>query len=135
MRRPSGERGASAVEFAILLPLMLLIIGGIVDFGRFFFAKIELTNAAREGARAAVVTTGTPTPGPTERALAALPGVTTPSVAISPICATAGSTATVTVSVSSPFEWMVLEPAMKLVGGAAALPPSVGGKAAMRCGG
>lgn len=135
MRRRSAEGGASAVEFAILLPLVLLIIGGIVDFGRFFFAKIELTNAAREGARAAVVTTGTPTPGPTERVLTALPGVATPSIWISPVCATAGSTATVTVSVSSSFEWMVLEPAMNLVGGGASLPPTVGGKAAMRCGG
>jgi len=135
MRRTSAERGASAVEFAILLPLVLLIIGGIVDFGRFFFAKIELTNAAREGARAAVVTTGTPTPGPTERVITALPGVAAPTIAINPICATAGSTATVTVSVSAPFEWMVLKPAMNLVGGAGALPPSAGGKAAMRCGG
>ncbi|GAA6527561.1 TadE/TadG family type IV pilus assembly protein [Intrasporangium sp. DVR] len=135
MRRRIAERGAAAVEFAILLPVVLLIIGGIVDFGRFFFAKIELTNAAREGARAAVVTTGTPTPGPTDRVLAALPGVPAPSIAIAPICSTAGSTATVTVSVSASFDWMVLKPAMNIVGAGAALPATVGGKAAMRCGG
>ncbi|MGB8382597.1 MAG: TadE family protein, partial [Dermatophilaceae bacterium] len=53
------ERGAAAIEFALLLPVFLLVIAGIVDFGRAFFTQIELTNAAREGARAAVVSTMT----------------------------------------------------------------------------
>lgn len=123
------------MEFALVLPLLLLVIGGIVDFGRFFFAKIELTNAAREGARAAVVTTGTPSPGPTDRALAALPGVSSATVVINPVCPTAGSTATVRVTVSTTFDWMILEPAMNLVGGGSALPTAVTGLAAMRCGG
>lgn len=38
------------VEVAILLPMLLLLILGAMDFGRMFFTKIELTNAAREGA-------------------------------------------------------------------------------------
>jgi Flp pilus assembly protein TadG len=53
--RPSGrerdERGAALVEFALVLPLLLVVIAGIVDFG-FAFQRYEvLTNAAREGAR------------------------------------------------------------------------------------
>ena len=45
------ERGAVAVEMAILLPLLLLCIGGIVDLGRLLFVQTMVTNAAREGAR------------------------------------------------------------------------------------
>ncbi|MFG1912553.1 TadE/TadG family type IV pilus assembly protein [Kribbella sp. NPDC048928] len=39
------------MEFALLLPLMLLIVLGIVDFGRMLNAQQTLTNAAREGSR------------------------------------------------------------------------------------
>jgi Flp pilus assembly protein TadG len=46
------ERGAVAVEMAIILPLLLLVVGGIVDFGRLLFTQNIVTNAAREGARA-----------------------------------------------------------------------------------
>ena len=44
------SRGQSLVEFALLLPLLFLVIFGAIDFGRMFFIKIALTNAAREGA-------------------------------------------------------------------------------------
>jgi hypothetical protein len=50
-RTGRSERGAALVEFALALPLLLVVIGGIVDFG-FLFQRYEvLTNAAREGAR------------------------------------------------------------------------------------
>jgi len=39
------------VEFALILPLMVLIIAGLFDLGRAFFDFITITNAAREGAR------------------------------------------------------------------------------------
>lgn len=45
------ERGAAAVEMAIVLPLLLLILGGVVEFGRAMFLQNMATNAAREGAR------------------------------------------------------------------------------------
>lgn len=54
-RRPRTERGAAAVEFALLLPVLVLLIGGIVDYGRYFFTQVQLSNAAREGARAGIV--------------------------------------------------------------------------------
>lgn len=38
------------MEFALLLPLLLLLVVGAIEFGRLFFIKIALTNAAREGA-------------------------------------------------------------------------------------
>jgi len=45
------ERGQSLVETAVVLPILLLLVAAIVDFGRAFDAYIILTNAAREGAR------------------------------------------------------------------------------------
>jgi Flp pilus assembly protein TadG len=51
--RTTDERGAALVEFALCLPLLLVVIAGIVDFG-FAFQRYEvITNAAREGARLA----------------------------------------------------------------------------------
>lgn len=50
-RRGTRDRGAAAVEFALVLPLLLLIVFGIIDFGRALNAQITLTQAAREGAR------------------------------------------------------------------------------------
>jgi len=45
------DRGAAVVEFALLLPALLLLVFGIIDFGRALNAQITLTQAAREGAR------------------------------------------------------------------------------------
>lgn len=54
-RRAPRDRGAAAVEFALLLPLLMLLVFGIVDFGRALNAQITLTQAAREGARMAAL--------------------------------------------------------------------------------
>ncbi|MHA7297381.1 TadE family protein [Pseudarthrobacter sp. MDT1-22] len=50
MLEPS-ERGAAAVEFAILLPVLLLLVLGTIEFGRAYNSQITLTNAGREGVR------------------------------------------------------------------------------------
>ena len=44
------SRGQSLLEFALVLPLLLVLVLGAMDFGRMFYTKIVLTNAAREGA-------------------------------------------------------------------------------------
>ncbi|MCL4500302.1 MAG: pilus assembly protein [Deltaproteobacteria bacterium] len=49
------ESGVVAVEFIFLLPILLLIVVGIIEFGHLFAVRHTLTNASREGARAAVV--------------------------------------------------------------------------------
>jgi Flp pilus assembly protein TadG len=51
LRDADRSRGAAAVEFAIVLTLLLLIVFGVIDFGRGYNAKETLTQAAREGAR------------------------------------------------------------------------------------
>lgn len=50
-----SERGAELVEMAVALPLLLLVVMGIVDFGFLFQRYLVLTNAAMEGARVAVL--------------------------------------------------------------------------------
>ena len=49
------EKGASFVEFAIILPVLLALVVGIIEFGWIFNGYITLTGAAREGARLAVI--------------------------------------------------------------------------------
>jgi len=51
----SGEKGASAVEFAIILPILVMLVFGIIQFGLVFNKYIAITHAAREGARLAAV--------------------------------------------------------------------------------
>ena len=55
LRRVRNNRGATAVEFALVLPLFLLLVLGIVDFGRYFFVEHTLQYATREGMRLALV--------------------------------------------------------------------------------
>ncbi|BCF95161.1 TadE/TadG family type IV pilus assembly protein [Paraburkholderia largidicola] len=61
-RSSRAQRGVAAVEFAIVLPLLLLVLFGIVEFGVALYDKAMITNASREGARAGVVLR-TPKPG------------------------------------------------------------------------
>jgi Flp pilus assembly protein TadG len=49
------EDGVVGVEMVILFPLLVLIVVGIVEFGHLWYVRQTLTNASREGARAAVV--------------------------------------------------------------------------------
>jgi Flp pilus assembly protein TadG len=147
-RHSLRERGAAAVEMALVLPLLLLIVGGIVDFGRFFYTQNIVVNAAREGARSRAL--GYLIPASTDRVNQSLTGVqgipgtpsywlvqgTTPTVTANADCpATPGpldrQRGTVTVT---GFTYMVLGPASRLFGGALT-PPVPSGTAEMRCGG
>lgn len=49
------KRGQALVELALVLPLLILIIIGMMEFGRIFHSYLLITNAAREGARLGVV--------------------------------------------------------------------------------
>ena len=59
-RRHEGhlDRGAAAVEMALVLPVLLFLLMGIIDFGRMFNAQIQLSQAAREGVRLASLNIG-----------------------------------------------------------------------------
>ncbi|MFH0905665.1 MAG: TadE/TadG family type IV pilus assembly protein [bacterium] len=54
----SYQKGSSAVEFALVLPLLMIISFGIIEFGAYLYNQQVLTNASREGARAGIVASG-----------------------------------------------------------------------------
>jgi hypothetical protein len=51
----NGERGQALVEFALILPILLILLLGILDFGRAVAAYNSVSNGARSGARVAIV--------------------------------------------------------------------------------
>jgi Flp pilus assembly protein TadG len=59
MKTRSSQAGQTAVEFALVLPILILILMGVFDFGRAFYAYSVVANSAREGARAGVYATAT----------------------------------------------------------------------------
>src|SRR5512136_1032685 len=55
VRSLNKGRGASAVEFALILPLLVILIFGIIEFSLALYDKAMITNASREGARSGIV--------------------------------------------------------------------------------
>jgi Flp pilus assembly protein TadG len=99
-----AERGQSLVEFAMVAPLVLVLLFAIVDFGRAFQSWITVTNAAREGARLAA--TGATQQDVVARVQTAASGLS-PALAGNQITVTnaQGTTGTsVTVRVSYPLQ-------------------------------
>ena len=86
LRRNSD--GTAAIEFGLTLPLLLIVLVGILDYGQIHFTRLTMTNAAREGARVGVTM-------PETEAQAAAVAATTSYLA------QAGVTAVVTATVPS----------------------------------
>jgi Flp pilus assembly protein TadG len=57
--RVRSRRGNAVIEAVLVIPILLLLAFGTVEFGHFFFIKHSLQGAAREGARAAIVSGAT----------------------------------------------------------------------------
>jgi hypothetical protein len=60
VKKPRSSKGQALTEFALILPLLLVVSGSAVDFGLLFFASSVVQNAAREGARVAATLPGLP---------------------------------------------------------------------------
>ncbi len=54
-RPRNGEKGQSLVEFAMVLPIFIMLVFAIIDFGAALFNDVTLNNAVREGARRGAV--------------------------------------------------------------------------------
>lgn len=114
--RIAGEQGQGLVEFALVLPLFLVLLFALVDFGRGFQTWIEVTNAAREGARVGAV--GGTTSEIEARARAAAAGLDQTDLAISStgVGGTPGSSVVVTATYS--FELVTpLSPLLTVLSG------------------
>jgi Flp pilus assembly protein TadG len=61
MKRSAVRGGVAAVEFAIVAPLLMMVVFGIIEFGRMIMVQQILTNASREGARRAIIEDATHT--------------------------------------------------------------------------
>jgi Flp pilus assembly protein TadG len=98
----------------LLLPVLLLLVCGLIDFGRALNAQITLTQAAREGARLAALGQ----PNVVSRTQAAATGLSQVSVTVTACPGGTGSTADATVQVSYPFSFITpLSAIAKLLGG------------------
>jgi len=103
--RENSDRGAAAVEFALCLPLLLLLLFGLIDFGRALNAQLTLTQAAREGVRLAAL--GYPAAEVQARADAAAPELSGVSVTVAASCPPdAGPAADAVVNVSYSFSFI-----------------------------
>jgi Flp pilus assembly protein TadG len=123
-RRGRSERGAALLEMALTLPLLLLVCVGILEFGRAYQTWQVLTNAAREGARIAVLpgTTTADIENRVQTYLTAgqLPNAGGASVVIDKNVSISIGTGTATASqitVNYPFDFVVLDPIAKLATG------------------
>ena len=121
MTHHSNERGAALLEVALTLPLLLLVAAGIFEFGRAYQTQQVLTNAAREGARVAVLP-NQPTGAAQARVTNYLTAGQLPNAGSATITVTAtqiaiGGTTTSgsRVTVNYPFSFMVLQPVARLV--------------------
>jgi hypothetical protein len=136
-RTARRERGAAAVEMAIVLPVLLLVVGGLIDLGRAYMLSITTTNAAREGARALAM--GSTTAVVTSRvdlAMGTKPNGTdyaagTDYTVSAPACSGGNATVTITIT-STGFSWIMLNFVPSLVG--ASMPaPSIQSTGTMAC--
>lgn len=94
--KKSKELGAVAVEFALLAPILIMLLLGIMEFGRAYNAQISLSSAAREGVRVMAISNNPATArAAAKNAAAALqPGLTDASITITPANCTTGAQVT-----------------------------------------
>ena len=134
-RRRQGERGAALLEMAFTLPLLLLVCVGILEFGRAYQTWQVLTNAARQGARLAVL------PGMDDNAVRSrvreymtigqLPKANDISVTIDidrnkTVSIGGANTASASgITVNYPFDFIVLDPIARLAAKGQGLPSTL----------
>jgi Flp pilus assembly protein TadG len=140
-RRLRSDRGVAILEVALTLPLLLLVCVGIFEFGRAYQTWSVLTNAAREGARVAILPTAVN--GAVDarvREYLAIGGLRTSSdvlVNVTPATVSMGAAGTATasrVAVTYPYTFMVMQPVAQLVvsGSMTGAPINLSARATMR---
>lgn len=116
LRRGRGQEGTAAVEFAIILPILLVLTLGALDMGHMYYMDHLITNASREGARYAAKYTGTaaaPTSGQVSSYVKTASGLNydafnLPSLTVTAVSVGTFPTNIVTVTVTAQKHWWVL---------------------------
>lgn len=113
MRKRKNRKGAAAVEFALVAPVFVLLIFGIIEFGRAMMVQQILVNASREGARRAVLdgaTADAVRQSVVDYLQKSSVKVPSENVLVSPDPGTARNNQEISVSVSVPFADVSLVP-------------------------
>ena len=120
-RRWRSERGAELIEFAIVTPILLFIIAGIIDFGMMFRTYEAVTNAAREGARVGVLPGYAPVDVQNRvdgyLTASGLAGTHTTAVVNIPVATTAGTFTARAVTLNYTYQFVVLGAVAPIFGG------------------
>jgi Flp pilus assembly protein TadG len=127
--RLRGERGASAVEFALIVPLLLSLVLGIAEFGHAFQVQGTLSAAAREGVRVMALQDDPAAARAAVRTATSMldPAVSDAQVDIEPAsCPQTGGTQLVTLTITYPKPYLT---------GFFGAQVTLTGKAVMRCNG
>jgi Flp pilus assembly protein TadG len=119
-----SESGQAVIELALTLPLLLVIVMGIFDFGLMFQRYEVVTNAAREGARVGVLPNYTPADAQaraqqylTSGGLSSASATINAAVAATTFGTPAKTVNQVTVTVAYPYTYPFIGPILNLVGG------------------
>lgn len=139
--RLRGDRGSAAVEFAIVIPVLLLLVLGTVEFGRVLFLQNSITNAARVGARTMAIEASAANPNAvsdaktqTVSAAAVAPALTTGQVAVS----TSNGTSNCVVPANGTAVYVTVTiayPVTQITGFLPVFPTALSAKASVRCDG
>lgn len=115
------ERGSELIEFALVAPILILLLAGIFDFGMMFRSFEVVTNAAREGARVGVLPgyqdTDVQARVDTYLAASGLTGPRTTTVLAVPVATPAGTFTARSVLVNYTYQFVILGPIGSAFGG------------------
>ena len=129
--RARADHGAAAVELALVLPLLMLLLFGVIDFGRMLNMQIALSQGAREGVR--VLALGGSVSDATARTTAAAHPVTGATVT-TVSCPAGSTTADAQVTATRPYDFITpISGILSVMGQPALAAPTLTGRGRMRC--